>query len=535
MTVYDVVISGGGMAGLTAAAYLSRAGLKILLCEKGAKVGGLVNSFEYKGFVFDGGIRALENSGIIHPMLRQLGIHVDFLPSPVSIGIGDQVVKVSSKESLRDYQDLLARHFPGNEDDVGRIMREIERVMGYMDVLYGIDNPLFLDTMKDPQYLLKTILPWMLRYALTMPKVAKLNKPVDEYLAEFSSNQALIDIIAQHFFRKTPTFFALSYFSLYLDYQYPKGGTGALTQAMQRFILDHGGEIRTETEITRVEPGANRAFDASGNTYDYRKLVWAADLKTLYRILDLASTTDGPVVQRIRARQAEISDKVGGDSIFTVYVTANLDTSYFKRIASAHLFYTPSLSGLSKVDLRELIDPNSKDGAFTMDHDRIVAWLKRYLDLTTYEIACPALRDPDLAPEGQTGLIISTLFDYALTKHIQTMGWYEEFRQLMSDGIIKILDATVYPGLATAAIDRFTSTPLTIEGWTGNSEGAITGWAFTNDFIPAVNKLTQVTRSVVTPIPNTVQAGQWTYSPSGLPISILTGKLAADRVLKELA
>ena len=62
------------MAGLTAAAYLSQAGLKVLLCEKEKKTGGLVNSFEYKGFTFDGGIRAIENSGILSPMLKQLGI-----------------------------------------------------------------------------------------------------------------------------------------------------------------------------------------------------------------------------------------------------------------------------------------------------------------------------------------------------------------------------------------------------------------------------------------------------------------------------
>jgi len=28
------------------------------------------------------------------------------------------------------------------------------------------------------------------------------------------------------------------------------------------------------------------------------------------------------------------------------------------------------------------------------------------------------------------------------------------------------------------------------------------------------------------------QAGQWAYSPSGLPIAILTGKLAANRAVK---
>jgi phytoene dehydrogenase-like protein len=532
----DVLIVGGGMAGLTAAAYLTRAGLKVLLCEKGTKTGGLVNSFEYKGFVFDGGIRAIENSGIISPMLRQLGISLEFLPSTVSIGIGDEVVRVSSKDSLRAYQELLGKHFPENRADIAGIMREIEQIMGYMDVLYGIDNPLFLDLKNDPRYVFKTILPWLLKYTLTMPKIGKLNKPVDEYLAGFSSNQALIDIIAQHFFQKTPTFFALSYFSLYLDYRYPRGGTGALAQAMERFVLDHGGEIRRETEITHVDPGTSQATDAGGNAYRYKKLVWAADLKTLYRIIDLGSLADREAVRGIQARQQAVSGKIGGDSIFTLYLTLNLDKTYFEQIASAHLFYTPSLSGLSHASLQDPIDGDSSGNeAFTTDRGRIVAWLERYLDLTTYEISCPVLRDGALAPEGQTGLIISTLFDYALTKHIQAMGWYDEFRQLMADRIIRVLDATVYPGLAVAVIERFTSTPLTLERWTGNSEGAITGWAFTNDSIPAVNKLTQVTRSVLTPIPNTVQAGQWTYSPSGLPISVLTGKLAADRVLKELA
>ena len=103
----------------------------------------------------------------------------------------------------------------------------------------------------------------------------------------------------------------------------------------------------------------------------------------------------------------------------------------------------------------------------------------------------------------------------------------------MADQMIDILDGGIYPGLKGAVIDNFTSTPLTIEKISGNSDGAITGWAFTNDYMPAVRSLPKVATSVLTPIPDTYQAGQWTYSPSGLPISILTGKLAADRVLKD--
>ena len=60
--VYDAVIVGGGIAGLTAAAFLSRAGKRILLLEKEPHCGGLVNSFVRDGFTYDGGIRAFGGS-----------------------------------------------------------------------------------------------------------------------------------------------------------------------------------------------------------------------------------------------------------------------------------------------------------------------------------------------------------------------------------------------------------------------------------------------------------------------------------------
>ena len=531
----DVLIVGAGIAGLTAAAYLAKAGVKVTLLEKEKKTGGLVNSFEYKGFIFDGGIRAIENSGIVRPMLKQLGIEVEFLPSPVSIGIGRDVVQVSSKASLDDYQALLDRHFPENKADIAAILQEIRQIMGYMDILYGIDNPLFLDLQNDPAYVFKTILPWAAKYLLTAPKIAKLNLPVDEYLARFSSSQPLIDIIAQHFFQKTPTFFALSYFSLYLDYRYPKGGTGALTQALAAFALEKGAEIRPEIEITRVDPAARQAVDSAGTVYAYRKLLWAADLKTLYRILDLASLADAGALRRIAARKQALAGKAGGDSVFTVYLTAALDPAYFEKIASAHFFYTPSISGLSHARLEELFNPDPTSPArFVSDRPLIEDWLNRFIDLTTFEIAFPALRDRSLAPAGQTGLIISSLFEYSLTQHIQAMGWYDEFKAQVSARMIEVLDRTIFPGLKAALIDSFTSTPLTIERLSGNADGAITGWAFTNRSIPAVSQLIKVSTSVLTPVPDTYQAGQWTYSPSGLPISILTGKLAADRILKDL-
>lgn len=524
------------MSGLTAAAYTAKAGRKVLLCEKEEKTGGLVNSFEHNGFVFDGGIRAIEDSGIVGPMLRQLGLQVDFLPSPVSVGIGQDVAPIDSKQSVQGYQALLEKHFPDNKPDIAAIMRDIARIMGYMDVLYGIDNPLFLDLKSNPGYVLREILPWALKYALTAPRLARLRGPVEAHLARLTANQALNDIIAQHFFQRTPTSFALSYFSLYLDYRYPRGGTGALPQALERCVLDHGGEIRRETEIVRLDPGRSQVTDARGDVYRYRKLLWAADQKTLYRLLDLTSLTDRKALAGIEARKAALVGKIGGDSVLTLFLGVNLAGDYFRRIANPHFFYTPTTVGLSQANLRQLRadDPRAPTG-FTADRPRIEDWLRRFLEYTTYEISIPALRDPALAPEGKTGLVISTLFDYALTKHIAGLGWYDEFKQLVADHMIRVLDASIYPGLRAAISTSLTSTPLTLQRIAGSSEGAITGWAFTNDVMPAVNSLPGVARSVLTPIPGVCQAGQWTYSPSGLPIAILTGKLAADRMLKELA
>jgi len=450
---YDAIIVGGGMAGLTAAAYLSKAGLKTLLCEKEPKTGGLVNSFEYNGFVFDGGIRGIENSGIIQPMLRQLGLEVEFLPNPVSIGIGEDVVGVESRASLRAYQAMLEKYFPESREDIAAIIREIDKIMGYMDVLYGIDNPLFMD-MTDLKYMGRTVLPWMVKYALTMPKLQKLYRPVEDYLAGFSRNRALLDIIQQHFFQKTPAYFALSYFSLYLDYQYPKGGTGSLPAAFERFIRAHGGEIQTGTQITAVDPAMKTIVDGAGNCYQYRKLVWAADQKALYRSVRVEGMADAAAVQGITARRDAIADKTGGDSIFTLYLTTGLAPSYFANIAAPHFFYTPSTEGLSNCGLSALREPGG--GGFTHDKERVAAWLKRFVALNTFEISCPVLRDPALAPPGQTGLIISMLFDYALTSHIREMGWYDEFREMMAAEMIAVLDASIYPGLQAAITGRFT-------------------------------------------------------------------------------
>jgi len=302
---------------------------------------------------------------------------------------------------------------------------------------------------------------------------------------------------------------------------------------MSEYILAHGGEIRTGTEVVGIDHASHALRDAAGGSHAWRKLVWAADQKALYRALDPA-TLPGKARRNVEAQKAAIAGARGGDSIHTLFLALDMDPGVFSKIASAHFFYTPSKAGLSLASIRELAPSDPAEGPFTRDKARIAAWTRRYFDLTTYEISVPVLRDPTLAPAGKTGLIVSTLMEHALHRHVHAMGWHEEYQRLCDECMVGVLDATIFPGLRAAIVDRFSSTPLTLERISGNTDGAITGWAFTNQSMPAVHDLPAIAKSILTPIPDVCQAGQWTFSPSGLPISILTGKLAADRVVKEL-
>ena len=96
------------------------------------------------------------------------------------------------------------------------------------------------------------------------------------------------------------------------------------------------------------------------------------------------------------------------------------------------------------------------------------------------------------------------------------------------------MEASVFPGITEMVEFALCATPLTVERETGNAHGAITGWSFTNNKLPAESRFRKIASSIKTPIEDVYQCGQWTFSPSGLPVSILTGKLAADAIHKTL-
>jgi phytoene dehydrogenase-like protein len=215
-----------------------------LVLEKHATSGCLVNSFVRDGFLFDGGIREVENAGMVKPMLKEL--------YPESTADADMVIAVIAKFDV------------------------------YMQVLFGSDSPFFKDAKRDIRYYLSTFIVWCARFLATGTAIMRMSLPMEQFLGQLLENQAFRDIISQHFFKKTPSFFAMGYFSLHPDYYYPKGGVGSIPKALAQRLAELGSEVRTKAEVIKVDASLRTITDRKGNEYTYDKLVWCADLKSLY-------------------------------------------------------------------------------------------------------------------------------------------------------------------------------------------------------------------------------------------------------------
>ena len=213
-------------------------------------------------------------------------------------------------------------------------------------------------------------------------------------------------------------------------------------------------------------------------------------------------------------------------------MSVDLGLDFYKDKFSGHVFYMPQAVGLSSLNktpkaLIKHLESLDEDKRL----DALNAWLDHFSQTTTYEISVPIVRDETLAPKGKSAVIISTLFDYDLTLWLSDHNLYGDFKKRLSSAIIKILDETLLKGWQEKILKVIEATPLTIKSRLNNTGGAITGWSFHGD-IPVESKLFKIARSIQTPFPYIFQSSQWSFSPSGFPTSIITAKIAANKIDK---
>jgi phytoene dehydrogenase-like protein len=518
-----MVIVGAGISGLTAGAYLLGSGHEVLILEKTSRCGGLVGSFQKEGFIFDTGPRAFGNAGILVPMLEDLNIRLPLVKGLVSTGIREEIVHYDGSEAVRGFTESLGRLFPESHEDIGRIEKKIRYYRSLARVMNRVPNPFFKNPVKDPIFLLREFLPWLPSFlgALVMTSLRK--RTVEEALDALTDNDSLKDMISQHFFKGTPASFALGYFENYLDYEYPIGGTGQLPRALEEKILSGGGLIRKEREIVKILPARRMLLDQHGGEYSYDRLLWAADLRSLYLRLDGLSLAPGEL-HSIEEESWKYLSARPGESAFTIFLGVDESPEYFGRISRGHFIYTPKSEGLGELHTSRLEE--LKRAFPRISKQELFNWLRDFCERNSYEISIPALKDRSLAPPGRTGLVISALFDGPLFIMAEQAGWLDELREKARDFMLAALETSIYPGLREKILFTESATPMTLMRMFNTADGAITGWSLEAK-APVPDNLTGVMAAVKTAIPHVFKSGQWSYSPAGVPIAILTGRIAA--------
>lgn len=505
-----IIIVGAGISGLTAAAYLVKEGKKVTILEKSSDVGGLVHTFDYRGYKFDTGPKAIENSGMVQPMLKDLGIELEMRKSRVSWGIGGRITSLNSLEDVENVKSLILELYPDDSRDIERIFRRIDRAIKLMERINRVDNPFLHSPVRSIKYLLFTILPWLPLFLLTLLELTFWSKPMEFSLKRRVKNPSLRDILTQHYFKATPESFALGYFHTFTDYYYPKGGTGSLPKVLAQYIRERDGEIVLDTAVEKIDIERKTLTVGGGQILPYNKLIWSADEATWSRVSNI------PNKERVRT----------GESVFSIFIGVRVEPEVFGGISNGHLIYTPSTTGLG--ELHRAVQDDLVEHITTKSREEVFTWVEEFCRRNTYEIAIPSLREDGMSPKGSTGVIISLLVDGRLFQKVSDLGWYDEFTEHMKGSMLQTLNDTIYPFLLESIEFSKVASPLTLEHMFGVKDGSITGWSLESY---KASSLMSVLKSVRTPYKGHFRVGQWTYSPAGVPIAILTGRLAAKEVL----
>jgi len=290
MNSYDAIIIGAGISGLTAGNYLARGGARVLLCEQASNTGGLFNSFERNGFVFDGGIKSVESSGIILPMLTQLGLldEIGFIKDPVAMITAGHVQPIRSLDEVQVHFQNIKTQFPTQAQGLERVWQDTSRVFNFLDALLAFPNPLFQSPTEQKEMQSR----WIKANASKLMKapwcLPLFNITLREYLGKHLSDASLVDFLSAIFPDGTTAFFGLGYFRMFQDYQYPTGGVGKLPEAMTAAFTRQGGTLLLNARVVKIlmKDGCVRGVKlADGREFLANHILTAADANLTFREL----------------------------------------------------------------------------------------------------------------------------------------------------------------------------------------------------------------------------------------------------------
>ena len=533
---YDAIVIGGGHNGLTCAAYLARAGRKVLVLERRHLLGGAAVTEEvFPGFKFS--VCSYVVSLLRPEIIRELDLPrhgMELLPldgTLTPMPNGDYLWRVNDHDKTRREIARHSRLDAEAYDEYGKAMVEMGR---FAKPIMGMLPP--DPTSLDPRGLLELLAMGRrfrgMRSHDRVNQVQLLTMSAVDFLDQWFETDVLkatmsaSGIIGTFLGVRSPgtAYVLLHHYMGEIDGAFrswglSRGGTGAVSEAIASAAREFGAEIRTEAPVARILSKHGRATGvvlANGDELRANVVVSSVDPNlTFLKFMDEADLPPDFVEGVRRYKYRGSSGKVN------LALDALPDFTCLPG-PGPHLRGAISIS--PGIDYMEQAYDDAKYGRFSR---------RPYMDLVI-----PSLTDPSVAPPGKH--VMSCFVQYAPYELRGAPGsglrapnplLWDEQRDAFGDAVIDTI-AQYAPNIRDIILHRQVLTPLDIEREFGLTEGNIFQGELTLEQLFFLRPVPGWAR-YSTPIDRLYMCGSATHPGGG--IMGAPGRNAATRILKEVS
>jgi phytoene desaturase len=479
-----VVVVGAGLAGLSAALRLAGAGRKVTVLERESVPGGRNGLLNKDGYAFDTGPSVLTMPSLINDAFNCVGEDMkDWLEltplTPLYRAFYADGSQLDVHANTGEMEAEIAKHI-SSEEAAG-----YRRYVDFVTKLYKYEMNDFIDRNIDsPLNLLTPNLARLIAlggFRRLSPKVNQFMK--DPRLQKVYSFQAMYAGVSPQ--QALAIYAVIAYMDSVNGVFFPKGGMHAVPRALAAAAEKHGVVFKYNTTVTNVEVSNGRAkavITESGERYECDAVILNPDLPVAYRELLGKSPVS---IKRLKYSPSCVTLLIGSNKKY--------DFTAHHNIHFGH----------------------SWDGVF----DELIK-KKQLMSDPSILVTIPTHDDPDLAPPGKHSYYV--LFP---TPNLDSnIDWTKQAGPYR-DQMIKTIEERGYTGFGDSIETEVMTTPL---DW--KNQGMEMGAPFasahtffqTGPFRP---------RNMAQGIENVVFAGSGTQPGVGVPMVLISGRLAAERIV----